>query len=92
MDCHYYLVEISTKLLRSVIGVLWERHWSVYGAWSGQGRDNLGTTLGQRRDNPYVVFIKNGSFGEFRVRISRYSDLCWLLIFCYIRWYKDKFF
>ena len=41
-------------------------HASVYVAWSGQGRDSLGTTLGQRRDNPFVFLVKNGSFYAFR--------------------------
>jgi len=47
-----------------------ERHASIWGAWSDQGRDNLSTTLGQGRDNPIVVFVKNGSFGEFRAKFG----------------------
>ena len=33
--------------------------------WSGQPRDNLGTTSGQPRDNPTSFLIKNGSFDSF---------------------------
>jgi len=47
-----------------------ERHASFYRAWSGQGRDNLSTTLGQGRDNPCMVFVKNDSFGEFRAKFG----------------------
>ena len=64
------LIGVLVEYKLKAVLVYMECHTSVYVVWSGQGRDNLGTTLGQGRDNPIVVFVKNGSFYVFRARFG----------------------